>query len=118
MAPDVSEPLRALETLVTAATVTARPVDASTHEPLFMSSSQFYEHRIALDPQELQSLNISDAVESLEAIAAKAPPPPMFHPNQQFRQRPLLKPPESPPRSHSRSPPPVSPRVGKIERDE
>lgn len=104
----------ALETLVTAATLTATPMDISTHDKLFTSSARFYEDRSSTLPTSVQSLDLATAMQGLEAAAkAKKTPPrsPAFRPGRQFGRSPL--PNHLKPRSRS---PSTTPR--KLEQEE
>lgn len=106
-----------LETLVTAATLTATPMDTSTHDKLFTSSAQFYEHKSSTLPTSIQSLDVNTAMQGLEAAAKPKktlPRSPAFRPGRQFGRSPL--PNHSKPRS--RSPSPTPPKAGKIEQEE
>ncbi|KAE9397083.1 hypothetical protein BT96DRAFT_996053 [Gymnopus androsaceus JB14] len=114
--------LKSLEMLITATTLTSTPMDTSYHGKLFTSSSEFYHHQGSTVPDSLQSLDVSSAIQGLEAVSSAKKPSflPAYRPSCQFgwRQTPIhLQ------RSNSRSPlPPRSPsptvtggRVGKVE---
>ncbi|KAE9402126.1 hypothetical protein BT96DRAFT_937422 [Gymnopus androsaceus JB14] len=60
--PTVSElTINSLETLLTAATLTAKPLDTSTHNKLFTSSTEFYQHTTATLPNTIENLDVSSA---------------------------------------------------------
>lgn len=63
-----SSALEHLETLITAAMITSEPMDTSNHSKLFTSSSDFYERRGSNMPDSLQSLDMSTATQSLNAV--------------------------------------------------
>ncbi|KAE9384924.1 hypothetical protein BT96DRAFT_1093799 [Gymnopus androsaceus JB14] len=66
--------INSLETLLTAATLTAKPLDTSTHNKLFTSSAEFYHHTTATLPNTIENLDISSAAQGLQAVAqAKRP---------------------------------------------
>lgn len=117
--PPVNDQLRNVETLITAAVLTATPVDTTIHNKLFMSSSEFYQERAPLASQTLKPLDISDAVESLETLATMQPTSslPTLRPGQRHRRSLPLTQAKPPPRqSRSRSPSRLSRHIGKIER--
>ncbi|KAK7451664.1 hypothetical protein VKT23_012341 [Stygiomarasmius scandens] len=107
-----------MESLVAAATLTATPIDVSSHDKLFTSSDEFYQKKTATLPDSLRSLDLADAVESLDAVMQASKPSfsPAFRPSLRFGR--------SPPPKHlsqtvkSRSPSPIGHHLGKLERDE
>lgn len=112
----MSEPtIDSLETLLTAATLTAKPLDTSTHNKLFTSSAEFYHHTTATLPNTIETLDVSNAVQGLQAVA-QAKRPSFTAANRigrQFGSRPrYAKVPTS------RSPSPTQKYTQKIEADE
>ncbi|KAE9387667.1 hypothetical protein BT96DRAFT_1004909 [Gymnopus androsaceus JB14] len=109
--------IQSLETLITAATLTATLMDTSTDDKLFTSSTQFYEHKSSTLPTLIQSLDVNMAMQGLEAAAKPKrmlPCSPAFHPGCQSGHRPL--PNHLKPRSRSLSPTPL--KASKIEQEE
>lgn len=88
--PPTTPALERLETLITAATMTSEPIDTSDHVKLFTSSSEFYEQRGSLVPDSLQPLDMSTAMQSLNAVASPnwLRARPAFNPARQFGPRP------------------------------
>lgn len=82
----LSPALQQLETLITAATITSEPLDTSDHSKLFTSSSEFYQQRGSTIPDTLQSLDVSTAMQSINAVISsnKRWPLPAFRPGRQF----------------------------------
>ena len=62
------------------------PSDTSNHAKLFTSSSEFYEQRESLVPSSLQSLDMSTAMRSINAVVTSTNPIPLpaFRPGRQF----------------------------------
>ncbi|KAJ4001060.1 hypothetical protein F5050DRAFT_1727495, partial [Lentinula boryana] len=82
----LSPALEQLATLITAATITSEPIDTSNHVKLFTSSLEFYEQRGSSVPDSLQSLDMSTAMQSVNAVISsnKPQPLPAFRPGRQF----------------------------------
>lgn len=115
---DASNTLEELETLLSAAVLTSSPIDTSTHGKLFTSSSEFYDPRNSSIPDSLRPLDVSSAMQGLEALAkAKRPSlPPASRPGRQFGRQAVYS---HHRKSKSRSRSPSSPAVnGKVEADE
>ncbi|KAJ3964303.1 hypothetical protein EV361DRAFT_71022 [Lentinula raphanica] len=109
-----SSTLESMETLITAATLTANPMDTSTHNKLFSGADEFYGDAGANIPSSVQPLDLNAALESLVAVSQPRKPSvaPAFRPGRQFARQSI------PRKSNSRSPSPSGPRIGKVERDE
>ncbi|KAJ3780664.1 hypothetical protein GGU10DRAFT_336981, partial [Lentinula aff. detonsa] len=89
----LSPQLEHLDTLITAATMTSEPIDTSGHARLFVSSSEFYEQRESSVPDSLQSLDILNAMQSLNAVftSSKTRPLPASRPSRQFGRQTHLR---------------------------
>lgn len=102
--------------MVTAATLTSSSVDTFDHGKLFSSSAEFYENQGPMVPDNLQSLDIPSAMQSLTATinGRKPTSPPAFRPGRQFgrRQTPVYS------LLAQQCSPPPSPGVNKVIADE
>lgn len=113
-----SDTLESLETLLAAAVLTSTPVDVTTHDKLFTSSSEFYDPQNSSVPDSWQPLDVSSALQGLEAVAKPKRPsfPSAFRPGRQFGRQAVYSQPRKP-KSRSRSPS-TSTINGKVEADE
>ncbi len=75
--------LNTLDTLITATTISSKPINPSTHDKLFKSSEEFYETAAVCG--RLQSLDLTDAVDSIEAVTVSSPKRPLISPKPIFR---------------------------------
>lgn len=112
---DISNSLESLETLLSAAILTSTPVDTLSHGKLFTSSSEFYDPQNSSVPDSFQPLDVSSAIQGLEAVT-QGRRPPASRPGRQFGRQAVYSRPRM---SKSRSRSPSSPKVnGKVEADE
>lgn len=111
-----SDTLESLEALLAAAVLTSTPVDVTTHDKLFTSSSEFYDPQNSSVPDSLQPLDVSSAMQGLEAVAKSKRPsfPPAFRPGRQFGRQAVY----SQPRKQKSHSPSTSTIHGKVEADE